>query len=851
MTQKDEQDGKLTLRRPGRLELKKTVETGQVRQSFSHGRTKSVTVEVKKKRTFERGAGGNMRAVSKPANPVETPKVEGASIPDLGNLTEEERAARVRALRGAVHDEELRQIAELEDQKRLEMERKAQEEAKEAERKKAEEEEAKQKEAAMRAAAEAAAAAPAPEENAGARTKRADSARAEPRRNNAVDQPSGPTPRRAGKQDAEQRPTPRTRNEPRRRDRKLTITQALDEADGVEEDRVRSLAAVRRARERERQRAKEQRDSGEMQKIVREVVIPDTITVSDLANRMAVRGVDVVKALMRIDIMANVNHVLDAETAELIVQEFGHNAKLVSESDVEIGIQGDDDKSEDLMARPPVVAVMGHVDHGKTSLLDALRATDVAAGEAGGITQHIGAYQIDLADGQRITFIDTPGHAAFTAMRARGSQVTDVVVLVVAADDGVQPQTIEALNHAKAAEVPIIIAINKIDRPDSDADRVRNELLNHEIVVEKLGGDVLDIEVSATEKINLDKLEEAILLQAEILELKSNPDRLAQGAIIDAKLERGRGAVATVLVQRGTLKGGDVLIAGNEWGRVRALIDDRGRTIQSAGPSEPVEVLGLQGPPSAGDEFVAVEDEARAREITEYRKRAERQKALTVSGRGTLEQMFDQIQAGETQELPVIIRGDVQGSIEAIIGALENLSTDEVKVRVMHSAAGGITESDIILANSSGGLVIGFNVRANPQAREMANRDHVDIRYYSIIYNLIDDMKQLMEGLLAPEIRERQIGYAEVRDVFSVSRSGKAAGCMITEGLFKRGNKVRLLRDDVVIFEGSLKSLRRFKDDVRDVQQGYECGMAFENYDDIKQGDVIECFEAEEIARSL
>ncbi|MBO90038.1 MAG: translation initiation factor IF-2 [Rickettsiales bacterium] len=851
MTQKDEQDGKLTLRRPGRLELKKTVETGQVRQSFSHGRTKSVTVEVKKKRTFERGAGGNMRAVSEPANPVETPEVEGVSIPDLGNLTEEERAARVRALRGAVHDEELRQIAELEDQKRLEMERKAQEEAKEAERKKAEEEEAKQKEAAMRAAAEAAAAAPAPEENAGARTKRADSARVEPRRTNAADQSSGPSPRRAGKQDAEQRPTPRTRNEPRRRDRKLTITQALDEADGVEEDRVRSLAAVRRARERERQRAKEQRDSGEMQKIVREVVIPDTITVSDLANRMAERGVDVVKALMRLDIMANVNHVLDAETAELIVQEFGHNAKLVSESDVEIGIQGDDDKSEDLMARPPVVAVMGHVDHGKTSLLDALRATDVAAGEAGGITQHIGAYQIDLADGQRITFIDTPGHAAFTAMRARGSQVTDVVVLVVAADDGVQPQTIEALNHAKAAEVPIIIAINKIDRPDSDADRVRNELLNHEIVVEKLGGDVLDIEVSATEKINLDKLEEAILLQAEILELKSNPDRLAQGAIIDAKLERGRGAVATVLVQRGTLKGGDVLIAGNEWGRVRALIDDRGRTIQSAGPSEPVEVLGLQGPPSAGDEFVAVEDEARAREITEYRKRAERQKALTVSGRGTLEQMFDQIQAGEAQELPVIIRGDVQGSIEAIIGALENLSTDEVKVRVMHSAAGGITESDIILANSSGGLVIGFNVRANPQAREMANRDHVDIRYYSIIYNLIDDMKQLMEGLLAPEVRERQIGYAEVRDVFSVSRSGKAAGCMITEGLFKRGNKVRLLRDDVVIFEGSLKSLRRFKDDVRDVQQGYECGMAFENYDDIKEGDVIECFEAEEIARSL
>ena len=853
MTQKNEQDGKLTLRRPGRLELKKTVETGQVRQSFSHGRTKAVTVEVKKKRTFERGAGGNMRAVSEAANPVEAPEVEAAGVPDLGNLTEEERAARIRALRGAAHDEERRQIAEIEDQKRLEEEEKARKEAEEAEQKAAEEEEAKKKaEAELQAAAEAAAAAaPAPEEAAGNRPKRAETTRAEPRRSAASEQPSGAPARRPGKQETEQRPTPRTRNEPRRRDRKLTITQALDEADGVEEDRVRSLAAVRRARERERQRAKEQRDSGEMQKIVREVVIPDTISVSDLANRMAIRGVDVVKALMRLDIMANVNHVLDAETAELIVQEFGHNAKLVSESDVEIGIEGEEDKSEDLTSRPPVVAVMGHVDHGKTSLLDALRATDVAAGEAGGITQHIGAYQIDLSDGQRITFIDTPGHAAFTAMRARGSQVTDIVVLVVAADDGVQPQTVEALNHAKAAEVPIIIAINKIDRPDSDADRVRNELLSHEIVVEKLGGDVLDVEVSATEKINLDKLEEAILLQAEILELKSNPDRLAQGAVIEAKLERGRGAVATVLVQRGTLKRGDVFIAGNEWGRVRALIDDRGQTIQSAGPSEPVEVLGLQGAPSAGDEFVAVEDEARAREITEYRQRAERQKALAVSGRGTLEQMFDQIQAGEAQELPIIIRGDVQGSIEAIVGALDNLSTDEVKVRVMHSAVGGITESDIILANSSGGLVIGFNVRANPQAREMANRDHVDIRYYSIIYNVIDDMKQLMEGLLAPEIRERQIGYAEVRDVFSVSRAGKAAGCMVTEGLFKRGNKVRLLRDDVVIFEGSLKSLRRFKDDVREVQQGYECGMAFENYDDIKEGDVIECFEAEEIARSL
>ena len=842
MTQNNEQDGKLTLRRPGRLELKKTVETGQVRQSFSHGRTKAVTVEVKKKRTFERGAGGNMRAVTDMPAPAVTPTEEQQlSTPDLGNLTEEERAARMRALRGAVQDEEQRQIAEAKDQKQQEA---AAEEAKrlaEDEARKKAEEEATQDAAPEVTPEEIASTAPPAETS--ARPKRAETARTEVK-------PASPAARRPSKPDAD-RPTPRSRNEPKRRDRKLTITQALDAADGSEEDRVRSLAAVKRARERERQRVKEERASGGVRKVVREVVIPETISVADLANRMAVRGIDVVKALMRLDIMANVSHVLEAETAELIVADFGHKAKLVSEADVEIGMDGEEDREEDLTSRAPVVAVMGHVDHGKTSLLDALRSSDVAAGEAGGITQHIGAYQVVLSGGQKITFIDTPGHAAFTAMRARGSQVTDIVVLVVAADDGVQPQTIEALNHAKAAGVPIIIAINKIDRPDASADKVRNDLLSQEIVVESMGGDVQDVEVSAIKRTNLDKLEEAILLQAEILELKSNANRLAQGAVIEAKLEKGRGVVATVLIQRGTLKQGDVFIAGNEWGRARALIDDRGQPIKVAGPSEPVEVLGLQGAPAAGDEFVAVEDEARAREITEYRQRAERQKSLAVGARGTLEQMFDQIQAGEAQELPIIIRGDVQGSIEAIIGSLENMSTDEVKVRVMHSAVGGITESDIILAKSVGGLVIGFNVRANPQARLQAQQEHVDIRYYSIIYNVLDDMKQLMEGLLAPEIRERQIGYAEVRDVFSVTRAGKAAGCMVTEGMFKRGNKVRLLRDDVVIFEGSLKSLRRFKDDVRDVQQGYECGMAFENYDDIKNGDVIECFESEEVARTL
>jgi translation initiation factor IF-2 len=847
MTQNDEQDGKLTLRRPGRLELKKTVETGQVRQSFSHGRTKAVTVEVKKKRTFERGAGGNMRAVTDlpaTATATATPAEQQQQQPstqDLGNLTEEERAARMRAIRGAVQDEEQRQIAEAEVQKKQEVAaEKAKRLGEEEARKKAKEQ--ADKEATSEPTPPKIDATIPPTETS-ARPKRTEAARNEVK-------PASPATRRPAKPDAD-RPTPRSRNEPKRRDRKLTITQALDASDGSAEDRVRSLAAVKRARERERQRVKEERAGGGVRKVVREVVIPETISVADLANRMAVRGIDVVKALMRLDIMANVNHVLEAETAELIVADFGHKAKKVSEADVEIGIDGKDDRDEDLTSRAPVVAVMGHVDHGKTSLLDALRSSDVAAGEAGGITQHIGAYQVVLSGGQKITFIDTPGHAAFTAMRARGSQVTDIVVLVVAADDGVQPQTIEALNHAKAAGVPIIIAINKMDRPGASADKVRNDLLSQEIVVESMGGDVQDVEVSAIKRTNLDKLEEAILLQAEILELKSNVNRLAQGAVIEAKMEKGRGVVATVLIQRGTLKQGDVFIAGNEWGRARALIDDRGQQIKVAGPSEPIEVLGLQGAPAAGDEFVAVEDEARAREITEYRQRAERQKSLAISGRGTLEQMFDQIQAGEAQELPIIIRGDVQGSIEAIIGSLENMSTDEVKVRVMHSAVGGITESDIILAKSVGGLVIGFNVRANPQARLQAQQEHVDIRYYSIIYNVLDDMKQLMEGLLAPEIRERQIGYAEVRDVFSVTRAGKAAGCMVTEGLFKRGNKVRLLRDDVVIFEGNLKSLRRFKDDVREVQQGYECGVAFEKYDDIKSGDVIECFESEEVARTL
>jgi translation initiation factor IF-2 len=584
---------------------------------------------------------------------------------------------------------------------------------------------------------------------------------------------------------------------------------------------------------------------------VREVVIPETITVQELANRMAERGVDVVKSLMRMGVMATVNQVIDADTAELVVSEFGHRLRRVAESDVEIGMRGEADTEEMLEPRAPVVTVMGHVDHGKTSLLDALRETDVAGGEAGGITQHIGAYRVTLRSGKQITFIDTPGHQAFTAMRARGANATDIVVLVVAADDGIMEQTVEAIRHAKAAKVPIIVAINKIDRPDARPERVRQELLQHELVVEELGGDVLNIEVSATKKTNLDKLEEAILLQAELLDLKANPNRTAEGVVLEAELERGRGAIATVLVQRGTLKIGDIFVSGAVWGRVRALVDDHGKTLREAGPSTPVEVLGLNSTPLAGDDFVVVESESRAREIAEYRDRLRREKAAATAGRGTLEEMFSQITAGTAKELPIVIKGDVQGSVEAITGSLGKLSTDEVAVRVLHSGVGGINESDVILAKATGAFIVGFNVRANPAARDLARRDGVEIRYYAIIYDVIDDIKAALSGMLSPTLRERFLGNAAIREVFNITRVGKVAGCMVTDGVVRRGAKVRLLRDNVVIHEGSLKTLKRFKDEVREVRDGYECGMAFENYENIQVGDVIECFEIEEVARAL
>ncbi|MCM0021134.1 MAG: translation initiation factor IF-2 [Tagaea sp.] len=646
------------------------------------------------------------------------------------------------------------------------------------------------------------------------------------------------------------RPAPRApeggrEDKNRRQQGKMSVQQALDDEETI---RVRSLAAMKRAREKEKARLAAQ---GPQAKQVREVVVPEAITVQELANRMAERSVDVIKSLMKMGVMATIHHPLDADTAELIVGEFGHKVKRVAESDVEIGLSGDTDADEALVPRAPVVTVMGHVDHGKTSLLDALRATDVAKHEAGGITQHIGAYKVTLKSGAAITFLDTPGHEAFTAMRARGAKVTDIVILVVAADDGIQPQTIEAIAHAKAAQVPMIVAINKVDKGDANPDRVRTDLLQHDVALEGHGGDVLGVEVSAKTGLGLDKLEEAILLQSEILDLRANPGRGAQGAIVEAKLERGRGSVATVLVQKGTLKVGDIFVAGEEWGRVRALLDDRGRPVDSAGPSTPVEVLGLTGTPQAGDDFQVVENEGRAREVTEFRKRRTREQTATARARGTLEQMFVKIQQGEAKELAVVVKTDVQGSLEAISASLAKLKTDEVSVRLLHGAVGGITEGDVALAKASEGLIVGFNVRANPQAREMAKRDGIEIRYYSIIYNVLDDVKAALSGLLAPTLREKFLGNAEIRQVFDVSKAGKVAGCRVVEGMVKRGAKVRLLRDQTVIHEGTLKTLRRFKEEVREVQEGYECGMAFENYEDIREGDLIECFEVEEVARTI
>lgn len=587
------------------------------------------------------------------------------------------------------------------------------------------------------------------------------------------------------------------------------------------------------------------------EKIIKDVVVPEIITVQELANRMAEKGADVIKKLMALGVMATINQPIDGDTAQIVVEEMGHRVKRVSDSDVELGLKGEEDRPEEMQPRAPVVTVMGHVDHGKTSLLDALRETNVASHEAGGITQHIGAYQITVKTGDKITVIDTPGHEAFSEMRARGAKVTDIVVLVVAANDGIMPQTVEAIRHAQAAEVPIVVAINKIDLPGADPMKVKTALLQHGIAVEELGGESLCAEVSAKKRINIDKLVEAILLQAEILDLKANPNRKAEGAVIEAKMEKGRGSVATVLVQKGTLHIGDIVIAGKEWGRVRAMFNEMGKKMNEAGPAAPVEVLGLQGTPAAGDDFIVVADENQAKEVTGYRIRKERDAKLVKSAKSAMEQMLDKIKSGEVKHLPVIIKADVQGSIEAIEGTITKLSNDEVSVQILHSAVGPISDSDVTLAKASNAFIIGFNVRAIPHARDMARQDGVDIRYYSIIYDVADDIKKALEGMLSPELKEKILGYAEIRNVFNITGVGKVAGCMITEGMVKRGAKVRLLRDNVVIHDGSLGQLKRFKDDVKEVKEGYECGMSFENYNDIQVGDFIECYEIESIAAKL
>jgi len=839
-----------TTKRPKTLTLKKT-ETSTVKQSFSHGRTKAVVVEKKRSAHTPSPAPAPMRAAPEkakappPSAPVEAkptaPQRDARSGVVLRQLTEEEKEARSRALADArVAEHDARKRAEEEARHRaVEEERLARERAA-AEKRKAEEEARKAAdEQARRHAEQEAARRLEKKEEAPARSEQAEA----PRRGRAVVEEDEEGTSKKGAKAPAKVPAVRKGEGDRRRG-KLTVTKALSDDD----ERTRSVASYRRHLQRV-QRAGQQQVAGPAGP--REVTIPETITVAELANRMARRSVDVIKVLMKSGVMATVNDVLDADTAELVAAEYGHTVKRVAESDVLEGLKGGEDVAENLQSRPPVVTVMGHVDHGKTSLLDALRKTDVVAGEAGGITQHIGAYQVQLPSGQKITFLDTPGHAAFTAMRARGAKVTDIVVLVVAADDGVMPQTIEAITHAKAAHVPIIVAINKIDKSDANPTRVKTELLQHEIQVEDMGGETLAVEVSATKNINLDKLEEAILLQSEILDLKANPERSAEGAVIEAKLDKGRGPVATVLVQRGTLKQGDILVAGSEWGRIRLLINDRGETIESAGPATPVEVLGLSGVPEAGDEFVVVNDEARAREVTEYRERKRREARHATVARQSLDQLLQSRKEGEKRTLPLVIKGDVQGSVEAIQGALAKLGTDEVAAQVLQSGVGAITESDVILAHASGGAIIGFNVRANAQARERAKRDGVEIRYYNIIYNVVDDVKAALSGLLAPETRERFLGNAEILEVFTISKVGKVAGCRVTEGVVRRGAKVRLIRDNVVIHEGELSTLKRFKDEVREVQTGQECGMAFAGYQDIAQGDVIECYEVETIKRAL
>jgi translation initiation factor IF-2 len=884
----NETKGRLSLRPVARGDAGHTVDAGSVRQSFSHGRSKVVQVEVRKKRgvgpagaaapaapvtlslnpaAAERAATAAPAAAPTPAAPAAPqaarPRPSG---PAPRALTASEQATRQRVLAVAAQRE-----AERREQEKISI-LSAAEEARRREEDAARQaiEDAKAQAIAEAAAREAAEAAgtehvPTAAPEAPATVQAAATAPAARPATPAVretlqlkpggrpatadddeDAPRGPGVRRpttlAPKRGA---PVPAVKKlgDGNRRGGRIDVQAALEGAD----EKVRSLASVRRQRDRERRQAELELLRADGVKVVRDVILPETITVQELANRMAARGNEVVRALMKMGVMATITQTIDADTAELVVSEFGHKARRVADSDVEIGLEGEEDVDADLQTRPPVVTIMGHVDHGKTSLLDALRHTHVAAGEAGGITQHIGAYQVTTPSGAHITFLDTPGHEAFTAMRARGAAATDIVVLVVAADDGVMPQTIEAIKHAQAAQVPIIVAINKIDRPGADPNRVRQELLQYEIVVEEMGGETQDVEVSALKKTGLDKLEEAILLQAEVLELRANPDRTAEGAIIESRLDRGRGPVATVLVQKGTLHQGDTVVAGAQWGRVRAMLDDKGQNVKDAGPSAPVEILGLSGAPTAGEPFVVVENEQRAREIVEYRaqKLRDRQVAAQTAGRGTMEEMLARIQAGAQKEVALVVKADVQGSAEAIGVVVTKVGNEEVRVRVIYSGVGQITESDVQLAKASDAIIVAFNVRANVQARELSKAEGVDIRYYSIIYEVADDIEKLVKGKLAPVHREKFLGYAEIRQVFNITKTGKVAGCYVTEGLVKRGCGVRLLRDNVVIHQGELSQLKRFKDDVKEVARGYECGLSFAGFQDLREGDVVECYETE------
>ncbi|MAR78740.1 MAG: translation initiation factor IF-2 [Rhodospirillaceae bacterium] len=852
MTEDSKEKKPLRLSGSGKLEVRKPgTSSGQVRQSFSHGRSKTVTVEVKKKRATgsfkksinkkapileEKETGGlkKKNGLNKPAIKKETDSSSKARVV-LKALTDDEKVARARALEDSKKASDLaRKKAEevasnkIKEEAAVEAERKAAAEREELEfNRKRSEDEARKK---------AAAAAARRLGDKGAQDTADD-----------FDQDEG-RKKKPGRGDLK-KVISKTRGTLRRRSGKVTISEALDDT-----ERTRSLASVRRQREREKRQAKEQVISDTRSKVYRDVLIPDSISVQELANRMSERGADVIKSLMKMGVMVTINQSIDADTAELIVEEFGHRPKRFSESDVEIGfLTGKDDKDSEKVLRPPIVTIMGHVDHGKTSLLDALRESEIASGETGGITQHIGAYQVQLPSKQQITFLDTPGHEAFTSMRARGAKVTDIVVLVVAADDGVMPQTIEAIKHAKAADTPLIVAINKIDKQGANTDKIKQDLLSHEVFIEDMGGDILSVEISALKKQGLDKLLEAIVLQSELMDLKANDSLSAEGIVIESKVERGRGSVATIIVQRGRLEVGDVVVAGKEWGKVRALLNDRGNNITRVLPGQPAEILGLTGTPLAGDDFGVVENESRAKEISSFRisELRKNEAARAASSKGSLEQMFLKKEGEDLSELCVLIKTDVHGSLEAIDGAINKLATSEVSVRLIHGAVGGINESDISLAIASNALVIGFNVRANAQAREKAKLENVEISYFSIIYDLINHVKAIMSGMLEPTIKENMLGQAKVKEVFSVSKVGKVAGCEVTDGLAKRNAKVRLLRDEVVIYESTIETLKHFKDDAKEVKSGSDCGIGIANYQDVQKGDVLEIFETEEIARSL